>query len=227
MRAAGARRMFHCRVMVMARLVVPTRLVMPARLVVSVRLVSRLLRLVAALALLSAILPVATAARAQTEFDRPGGDYQQRDVNSGDPQVCAQRCERDRKCRAWSFSYPSGSERAVCWLKDRVPARIEMAGVISGVRGSTIVEQRDTTIEMSTDRFGGDYRNFEVKAEDVKSNDRGEVCRAACDGDKQCRAWTYVRAGYMGAAPRCFLKFRKSSRRAASRAAFPASSDRA
>ena len=92
----------------------------------------------------------------------------------------------------------------MCWLKDRVPARIEMTGVISGVRGSTIVEQRDTTIEMSTDRWRR-YRNFEVKADDVKSISR-RGCRAACDGDKQCRAWTYVRAGYIGAAPRCFLK---------------------
>lgn len=167
----------------------------------STRLASRLLRLAQGLAILCAALLFAASAQAQSGFDRPGGDYQRREVNSGDPQICAQRCERDRRCRAWSFSYPSGSERAVCWLKDRVPPRVELTGVISGVRGSTIVEQRDTTIEMSTDRFGGDYRNFEVKADD-----RGEVCRAACDGDKQCRAWTYVRAGYIGAAPRCFLK---------------------
>ena len=63
------------------------------------------------------------------------------------------------------------------------------------------VNARDTTVEMFTDRQGGDYLNFEVKA-----SDRGEICKAACDGEQQCRAWTYVRAGYIGAAPRCFLK---------------------
>jgi hypothetical protein len=154
-----------------------------------------------ALAAVFALPMLASSAKAQTNFDRPGGDYQSRVVNSGDPQICAQRCERDRKCLAWSFSYPSGSERAFCWLKDKVLPRVEAVGVISGVRGSTIVEQRDTTIEMATDRTGGDYRNFEVKADD-----RGEVCRAACNGDNKCRAWTYARAGYVGATPRCFLK---------------------
>ena len=27
-------------------------------------------------------------------------------VRSGDPAACAARCERERRCRAWSFSYP-------------------------------------------------------------------------------------------------------------------------
>src|SRR6478735_6727328 len=110
----------------------------------------RMLRLARGLALLCVLPVLASSATAQTNFDRPGGDYQSRVVNSGDPQTCAQRCERDRKCLAWSFSYPSGSERAVCWLKDKVLPRVEAVGVISGVRGSTIVEQRDTTVEMFT-----------------------------------------------------------------------------
>lgn len=147
----------------------------------------------------------AAPASAQANFDRPGGDYASSFVNSGDPAICAQRCERDRRCLSWSFSYPTvwpgGSVRAICWLKNTVPGRIEKHGIVSGVRGSRVVEQRDTTIEMFTDRLGGDYRNFEVKADD-----RGETCRAACDGDQQCRAWTYVRPGYIGQAPRCFLK---------------------
>ena len=82
---------------------------------------------------------------------------------------------------------------------DKPPKAIEVIPPMES--NEAPAEQRDTTVEMFTDRVGGDYRNFEVKADD-----RGEVCRAACDGDKQCRAWTYVRAGYIGAAPRCFLK---------------------
>jgi hypothetical protein len=31
---------------------------------------------------------------------------------------------------------------------------------------------------------------------------------AACDADNKCRAWTYVRPGYIGAAARCYLKDR-------------------
>ena len=45
-------------------------------------------------------------ARAQTGFDRPGGDYARFTVPSGDPAVCSARCDRDARCRAWTFSYP-------------------------------------------------------------------------------------------------------------------------
>ena len=53
-----------------------------------------------------------------TGFDRPGGDYARFVVPSGDPAVCAARCERDGRCRAWTFSYPgtaaSGGSNARC-----------------------------------------------------------------------------------------------------------------
>src|SRR4029077_97562 len=48
----------------------------------------------------------AAPALAQSGFDRPGGDYANAAVPNGDPAVCAARCERDARCRAWSFSYP-------------------------------------------------------------------------------------------------------------------------
>ena len=51
-------------------------------------------------------LCVALRGTAQTGFDRPGGDYSNFAVRSGDPAACAARCERDGRCRAWSFSYP-------------------------------------------------------------------------------------------------------------------------
>jgi hypothetical protein len=60
-------------------------------------------------ALLAVALGRVTAAFAQTGYDRPGGDYTSAPVANGDPTVCAARCERDKGCRAWSFSYPSGS----------------------------------------------------------------------------------------------------------------------
>ena len=46
---------------------------------------------------------------AQTGYDRPGGDYTSAPVANGDPTVCPARCERDKGCRAWSFSYPPPS----------------------------------------------------------------------------------------------------------------------
>jgi hypothetical protein len=80
-------------------------------------------RVVACAALLSLVF-ASVPARAQTAFDRPGGDYFNTPVTSGDPADCALLCERDRKCRAWSFSYPDiDGAAAVCWLKNTVPPR--------------------------------------------------------------------------------------------------------
>ena len=76
-----------------------------------------------------AFLAAAVCARpalAQANFDRPGGDYLSAPVISGDPAECALVCERDRRCRAWTFSYPTDlAKGAVCWLKGNVPARVQ------------------------------------------------------------------------------------------------------
>jgi hypothetical protein len=155
----------------------------------------------AAFVLLAAVL-VAPSAHAQANFDRPGGDYQSAPVNSGDPADCALVCEHDRKCRAWSFSYPTVSGGgAVCWLKNNVPARTQDNCCVSGVRGAGVVEPHNGPIENSIDRFGGDYRNFEVKSEGGD-----DACKAACAADNKCRAWTYARPAYVGKDAHCFLK---------------------
>jgi len=139
---------------------------------------------------------------AQANFDRPGGDYSSSPVASGDPADCALVCERDRRCRAWSFAYPTDTTSgAVCWLKNNVPARVQDNCCVSGVRGAGVVEPRTGAEEISIDRLGGDYKNFEIKG-----GDGDDACRAACTGDNKCRAWTYARAGYVGRQAHCFLK---------------------
>jgi len=144
----------------------------------------------------------AREAQAQANFDRPGGDYTSSRVASGDPADCALTCERDRRCHAWSFNYPTDAAGgAVCWLKSNVPARVPDSCCVSGVRGAGVVEPRNSAIETSIDRFGGDYRNF-----DLKSDDSDDACKAACAADNKCRAWTYARPGYAGKEAHCFLK---------------------
>ena len=162
----------------------------------------RLLRAcVVALAFLAAAIS-ARPALAQANFDRPGGDYLSAPVTSGDPVDCALVCERDKRCRAWSFNYPTDmTNGAVCWLKSNVPARVQDNCCVSGVRGAGVVEPRNSAIETSIDRFGGDYRNFELK-----SSDSDDACKAACAADNKCRAWTYARPGYAGRDAHCFLK---------------------
>ncbi|HSJ40787.1 MAG TPA: PAN domain-containing protein, partial [Xanthobacteraceae bacterium] len=104
-------------------------------------------------------------AQAQANFDRPGGDYQSSPVASGDPADCALVCERDRRCRAWTLSDQSDlANRAVSWLKSNVPARVQSNCCVSGVRGAGVVEPRNGAVETSIDRFGGDYKSFDLKS---------------------------------------------------------------
>src|SRR6478752_9527564 len=124
----------------------------------------RLLRACMATLVLLAAVASARPALAQANFDRPGGDYLSAPVASGDPADCALTCERDRRCRSWSFNYPTDAMiGAMCWLKNGVPARVQDNCCVSGVRGAGVVEPRTGAVETSIDRFGGDYRNFWLK----------------------------------------------------------------
>lgn len=161
--------------------------------------IGRLIRAGIAVALLAF---VASPVLAQVNFDRPGGDYSRAQLTSGDPAECALLCERDRRCRSWSFVYPRDpSSGAACWLKNNVPQRQSNSCCVTGVRGAGVLEPRKEAIEPSIDRFGGDYKSFEIK-----NDDDDESCKAACTSDQACRAWTFARAGYVGRSARCFLK---------------------
>ena len=104
---------------------------------------------------LAAALTAAPPALAQTNFDRPGGDYQSSPVPSGDPVDCALVCERDRRCRAWSFNYPNDiSHAALCWLKNSVPARVADDCCISGVRGAGAVRSGLPSLPLGTPSVG-------------------------------------------------------------------------
>ena len=74
---------------------------------------------------------------------------------------------------------------------------------MSGVKGAGVLERKGGPVEFSIDRTGGDLRNM-----DVETDPAGKPCEAACKGEERCRAWTYVRPGYLGPSARCFLKER-------------------
>lgn len=147
------------------------------------------------------LLLAAGPARAQVGFDRPGGDYSNFPIRTGDPVQCALRCEHEARCRSWSFAYPTSESAAVCWLKTGVPARIEEPGSVSGVRGAGVVAPRRGPVEFAIDRIGGDYKSM-----DTAPDPTGLSCKAACEADNHCRAWSYQRPGYGTPAARCYLK---------------------
>ncbi len=141
-------------------------------------------------------------AHAQMGFDRPGGDYSRVPVTSRDPSDCALACERDRRCKSWSYGFPPDLEGAAgCWLKNTLPPRVADNCCISGVRGAGVIESHGGPFEIFVDRLGGDYKSFKVDG-----GDGTRACQDACTGDTKCRAWTFARAGYAGREARCFLK---------------------
>ena len=79
--------------------------------------------------------------------------------------------------------------------------RVENSCCVTGVKGGGLIEQRAGPIETAIDRTGGDYRHF-----DIPANPQVDACKQACEDENRCRAWTYVRPGYLAAAARCYLK---------------------
>lgn len=65
---------------------------------------------------------------------------------------------------------------------------------------TTSTQSLSGDLEKETNRLGNDYRSFELTADDP------ELCRAACDDDARCKAFTYVKPGLQGPAARCWLK---------------------
>jgi hypothetical protein len=69
--------------------------------------------------------------------------------------------------------------------------------------GAPVTSSAQTTgsrMERNTNRVGGDYRDFDLSRADPAA------CLAACDGEAQCAAWTYVKPGGPGERAHCWLK---------------------
>lgn len=145
------------------------------------------------LALLPFELLAADAFRLEPGVDRPGSDITQLALEQADPSACAQHCADTPNCRAFTYVEPGvQGESAMCWLKDAVPDPVASACCTSGLRSSGF--------SWGIDRPGADYRSFELATEEPA------LCEQACSEDDDCRAFTYVRPGVQGDAPRCWLK---------------------
>ena len=150
----------------------------------------------AMIALGMAIAPV-HASPPENGIDRQGSDYKTLDLS---PPVgllslefeCSDACTSDTQCKAWTLVNAGvQGPTAKCWLKNAVPSPSACSFCTSGVSGP---------FETLIDRPGGDYNNFDLASASP------DLCLSACNGDRQCSAWTYVDPGVQGPKARCWLK---------------------
>ena len=133
---------------------------------------------------------------AEWGIDRPGGDYKNFNLPADQPSLCEQACNAEAQCKAWTFVRPGvQGPSARCWLKNMVPPKVVDSCCVSGKK-----QVAASTFEPNTDRPGMDYKNFDLPAA-VAS-----LCKASCDAEGACKAWTYVKPGVQGPSARCWLK---------------------
>jgi|tagenome__1003787_1003787.scaffolds.fasta_scaffold20961510_1 hypothetical protein len=127
---------------------------------------------------LSSEITLKAGAGAQTTAFARWGDYSSMDV---DP---------NGSCTFWYSSeyYPTTS--AADWHSVAVAFKMPSCG------GSPAA-----TVEYGKDRLGSDIANFNLPADASPA-----YCQGACTANSSCQAWTFVRAGWQGPTPRCWLK---------------------
>lgn len=156
--------------------------------------------LIGSLVMLLGLMGLVATANAQgMEFgrNRPGGDFTHFPLPIPDPNFCRAACAANGNCKSWTFVNPGvQGPLAQCWLKSSVPASVVDACCVSGVKAGAGGAQ-----EANTDRPGGDFNSVNLP---LGSN--ASACRNLCNADGTCKAWTFVKAGFQGANPRCWLK---------------------
>lgn len=84
-----------------------------------------------------ALLLTGSAALASTYeygWDRPGFDYANFAMMSPRFVVCEWQCEKDWRCKAWTYVKPGvQGPQAHCWLKWAVPRAVKNPNCTSGV----------------------------------------------------------------------------------------------
>jgi hypothetical protein len=155
------------------------------------------------------------------DTDRPGNDIARLPMPGRNPEKCRAACLDNAQCHAWTYVRPGfQGDQGWCYLKSRastnkVPNRCCISGAASRVArelegvppptvqippARTFPAPETMLLEYDTDRMGGDYSN-------LTQTDRTPLsCRQACAADARCKAFTYVRAGFQGPSPRCYLK---------------------
>ncbi|MBR1214462.1 PAN domain-containing protein [Bradyrhizobium sp. JYMT SZCCT0180] len=67
----------------------------------------------------------------------------------------------------------------------------------SGIAGTASAQGEN--FSRNTDRPGNDIRSIPFRGD-------AEACLKLCFRERECRAWTFVKAGFQGASPVCWIK---------------------
>ncbi|NCO61688.1 MAG: hypothetical protein COZ70_06285 [Deltaproteobacteria bacterium CG_4_8_14_3_um_filter_51_11] len=78
------------------------------------------------------------------------------------------------------------------------PVKSASEKVKSGVSNETRAQKYG--FEMSTNRYGEDYRDFDIPVADPR------LCAEVCAEEADCKAWTMVKPGIQGEQAKCWLK---------------------
>lgn len=72
----------------------------------------------------------------ERDVNRLGSDYQSFDLDADDPELCQEACDKDTRCKAFTYVKPGlQGPKAKCWLKDVVPQpRLNEGCCVSGVK---------------------------------------------------------------------------------------------
>ena len=72
---------------------------------------------------------------AEEDFDRPGQDYKNFEIEDPNANTCEYFCTREAQCKAWTYVKPGvQGAKAKCWLKTGAPALIPNNCCISGLK---------------------------------------------------------------------------------------------
>ncbi len=90
----------------------------------------------------------------EVNIDRRGADYKNFDLPYPDYRLCQQACNKETRCKAWTYVKPYTSQGATarCWLKYSVPKAIRANCCISGIK-----KIKKTTFSNGCKK---EYRNF-------------------------------------------------------------------
>ena len=127
-------------------------------------------------------------------------------VKSGVPNKVAPRpcCVSGKKSITLNNqNNPSGSSatRPQKKAEDRLPTNLNNRPKIRNNRVPNSGQSQRMTVEQNSDRPGNDYSKITMSG-----NSRPEMCSSICEQDRRCKSFTFVKKGYQGNTPVCYLK---------------------